>query len=117
MKIKDQIMFFHDGTRSTREIADLVYGAPATHAQVAHVRVVIRQRKGGGQSGHDKKYQDSLYSRGDVDIARASARTAYSRARKKGLATPAAATEARRKYRDAMMMTGMLSRDGERARA
>lgn len=56
MKIKDKIMRLYDGKRTTREIAERVYGAPATKAQLAHVRVVARQRKGRGHSEIDKRW-------------------------------------------------------------
>ena len=45
-----------DPELSTRQLAEAIYGA-ATESRVAYVRVVIRQRKDGGESEHDRKYR------------------------------------------------------------
>jgi hypothetical protein len=46
----EQILALYDGSRSTREIADIVGCDPA------YVRVAARQRKGGSRSEIDKRY-------------------------------------------------------------
>jgi hypothetical protein len=86
MTLKSRIMALHDGKRTTREIADLVYGAPASPTNVTYVRVVIRQRKGAGTSRHDVHYQDRLDKNGSRKQARAAAARAYRKARRAGQA-------------------------------
>lgn len=110
MKLKDRIMQLHDGKRSTREIADLVYGEPATRTQMAYARIVIRQRKGGALSPIDKKYLDTggrvlqrarsrvLLDTGEKKKAAAARRDEYRRLRLSGLSWQQANPMASRVY-------------------
>ena len=119
LKLKDQIMLFHDGIRSTREIADLVYGEPATSAQVAYVRVVTRQRKGTASSKADLAYWRkpgikkahrasgmAKYHTGDRVAARIAATAAYAKFRKQGLSAKEACRRCGGVYSTAMRATG-----------
>lgn len=62
MTKSQQIMALYDGKRTTREIADLVGCKPE------YVRVVARQRKGGGLSEIDHRYRET--ERGRAAIGR-----------------------------------------------
>ena len=50
-----KILALNDGKKSTREIAEKVYGK-ATDKQMAYVRVVLRQRRGTRSSENDRGY-------------------------------------------------------------
>lgn len=78
MTKSDRIRALYDGTRTTREIADIVGCLPS------YVRVVCRQRVN-GRSPSDKTYMDRLRSEGSVPAARKAWRTVYRQARKAGL--------------------------------
>ena len=53
-----QIMALHAEGKSTREIARRVFATDSpTESNLAYVRVVVGQRRGGGQSANDKAYQ------------------------------------------------------------
>ncbi len=57
------IMALHAEGKTTKQIAEAVYGAQLSYAawdrRMAYVRVVLRQRQGGGQSQHDIAYRRS----------------------------------------------------------
>ncbi len=65
MTKKEQIMALHKQGKTTRQIAEAVYGlkpdcmAKTIDKYMAYVRVVTRQRKGSGRSEHDRKYMES----------------------------------------------------------
>lgn len=96
MKLKDQIMSLHDGIRSTREIADLVYGALATAAQVTYVRVVTRQRKGASYSKYDLRYRSVAINMAALRVGRREVERTGDK-----IAANAAAREARLRIRQA----------------
>ena len=58
---KDLILALHAQGKTTREIAKAVYGVPDSAPQkvadrkMAYIRVVLRQRKGGGASDIDRR--------------------------------------------------------------
>ena len=54
-----KILALNDGKKSTREIAEKIYGAPVEPKHLSYVRVVLRQRRGAGSSENDRRYLDS----------------------------------------------------------
>lgn len=60
-----QIMALHKQGKTTRQIAEAVYGLQpdcmpkVVDKYMAYVRVVVRQRKGSGRSEHDLKYMNN----------------------------------------------------------
>jgi len=91
-----------------------------------YVRVVLRQRVGGGLSENDRRYLSSplgqemrrklaprksayvraRYYSGDRSVARAKAKEAYRKARERGLSTKAASRAAGTAYTNALVTTG-----------
>ncbi len=65
MTKKEQIMALHAKGKTTRQIAEAVYGlqpdcmAKTVDKYMAYVRVVTRQRKGAGHSKNDRKYLEN----------------------------------------------------------
>ncbi len=74
-----QIMDLHKQGKTTRQIAEAVYGKQPDHAawdrKQAYVRVVVRQREGFGRSEHDRKYMNN----GGRDMQNSSRRDRYAR--------------------------------------
>ncbi len=62
MTKKDRILALHQEGKTTRQIAEAVYRLPKCAKQkeadrkMAYVRVVLRQRKGSGESEIDRRY-------------------------------------------------------------
>ena len=100
MTKSEHILSLNDGKRTTREIADAVYGGRATRKQMAYTRVVLKQRRGAGLSENDRRYRESplgqikrrqnsaankaSYNTGNREKARAAGRRAYRKARQEG---------------------------------
>jgi hypothetical protein len=75
MTRSQQILTLYDGTRTTREIADIV------GCRIEYVRVVARQRAGRSYSEIDERYKASSRGRATLDkaTARANARNKLKR--------------------------------------
>lgn len=120
-----KILALNDGKRTTREIAELVYGKGCPEKRLAYVRVVLRQRKGSCSSENDRRYLESslgqlkraaeraakklLYLTGDREVARKAMRRAYKQARRNGASPIEASTISFQAYGQAMRKTGDLA--------
>jgi DNA-binding CsgD family transcriptional regulator len=88
--LASKIMALDDGKRTTRQIADEL------GTSIEYVRVVMRQRKGGGSSDIDRRYRSSRLGKA-TDDRRAQKHLAYQRT----LAVTGDYSEARKAYREA----------------
>ena len=58
-----KILALNDGKKSTREIAEAVYGEATEPKHLSYVRIVLRQRKGRSASKNDRRYESSPLGR------------------------------------------------------